>query len=268
MVSLRGEFLEGRGCPVIDAHAHMGPFRSIYLPEAAREAMVSGMERAGIEAIIVSHHNALFGDTREGNAEMLDAVRVCPGRIYGYCTIHPGYPSEMPGELERYLKEPGVVGVKIHPSSHEYPIDGPNYAPLMERLNGEGRLLLSHTWGSEGTCGAQKMRIIANKYPNIRLLLGHSCYGAWTEAIALARDFPNVYLELTAAAHVYGLIEWMCREAGSQKVVYGTDYPWFDPAVYIGFVTFAHIEGAEMRNILYKQRPRLLDEQLAKGRHE
>ena len=263
-MSLRDEFIGGHGCPVIDAHAHMGPFRSIYLPEARLEAMLEGMERTGIEAIMVSPHSALYGDTREGNTEMLEAVREHPGRIYGYCTIHPGYPGEMQGELDRCFRERGVVGVKIHPFTHEYPIDGPNYAPLLERLDTECALLLSHTWGKEDTCGAHKMRIIAEKYPNIRLLLGHSCYGAWAEGIALAKEFPNVYLELTAAAHVYGLIEWMCREAGSQKVIYGTDYPWFDPAAYIGFVTFAHIEESDMRNILYNNARRLLDEQLAK----
>lgn len=261
---LRDAFLEGGGCPVIDAHAHLGPFRSIYMPEASRESMIAGMERAGIEAIIVSPHDALFGDSREGNAQMLEAVQASPGRIYGYCTIHPGYPRETASELDRYLHQPGVVGVKIHPTSHEYPVDGPNYAPVLERLEAEGGLLLSHTWGNDSFCGAQKMRVIAERYPNVRLLLGHSCYGAWAEAIALAADFPNVYLELTAAAHAYGLLEWMCREAGSQKVVFGTDYPWFDPAVYIGFVTFAHIDEEAMRNILFANARGLLDEQLAK----
>jgi len=106
------------------------------------------------------------------------------------------------------------------------------------------------------------MRVIAAQYPDVRLILGHSCYGAWAEAIALGAEFPNVYLELTAAAHVYGLIEWMCREAGSEKVLYGTDYPWFDPFVYIGFVTFACISEDAMRNILYNNARRLLDEQL------
>ncbi|MEA3366437.1 MAG: amidohydrolase family protein [Candidatus Hydrogenedentes bacterium] len=262
-MSLREEFLEGGGCPVIDMHGHMGPFRSIYLPEADPKAMVAGMDRAGIEAIVLSPHSALFGDTREGNAEMFETVQAYPGKIYGYCTVHPGYPDEIQGELDRYLHKAGVVGVKIHPASHAYPVDGPNYAPLMERLDAERGLLLSHTWGNEGTCGALQMRNIAENYPNIRLLLGHCCYGAWAEGIALAKEFPNVYLELTAAAHVYGLIEWMCREAGSQKVVYGTDYPWFDPAVYIGFVTFAHIEESAMQNILYNNARRLLDEQLA-----
>ena len=56
----------------------------------------------------------------------------------------------------------------------------------------------------------------------------------------------------------------MCRGAGSEKVLYGTDYPWFDPFVYIGFVVYAHIREEEMRNILYENAHKLLDEQLDK----
>jgi uncharacterized protein len=264
-VSLRDEFLQGGGCPVIDAHAHLGPIRSIYLPEATLDSMIKGMDRCGVESLILSPHNALLGDTREGNQEMLEAVQAHPGRVYGYCTVNPHYPGEIAGELDRYLGEENVVGVKVHPTVHEYPISGANYASTFERLNAEKGLLLSHTWGNDEHCGAGEMRIVAERYPDLRILLGHSCYGTWEEAIALAVDFPNVYLELTAAAHAYGLIEWMCRDAGSHKVVYGTDYPWFDPMVYIGCVVYAHIEEDDMRNILYNNARKLLDEQLGKG---
>ena len=90
----------------------------------------------------------------------------------------------------------------------------------------------------------------------------------WEKAIRLAAEFPNVYLELTAAYHVYGIIEWMCREAGSEKVLFGTDYPWFDPMVAAGCVVFAHIEQNEMLNILYKNARRLIDEQAARWKQD
>lgn len=262
-MSLREEFIAGRGCPLIDMHGHLGPFRGIYLPEASLEAMVAGMDRAGVERIVLSPHSAILGDTREGNREMLEAVRAYPGRVYGYCTINPNWPDEIPGELDRYLTEPGVLGVKLHPGTHDHPLDGPGYALALERLNERRGLLLSHTWGRDGHCGTVAARAVAERYPEIRFLLGHSCYGAWEEAIALAAAFPNVYLELTAVPHVYGILEWMCRDAGASKVVFGTDYPWFDYGAYVGFVTWAHLDDDAMRLILYGNGRRLIDEQLA-----
>lgn len=263
-MTLREQFLNGGGVPLIDSHAHLGPFYGIYMPEAPLESMVAGMDRCGIEAIILSPHSALSGDTREGNVEMTDAVRRHPGRVYGYFTFNPNYPDDAQRDLDVYLPQPGVAGIKIHPVMHSKPATDPAYAPVWERAEAEGLLVLSHTWGRNGGCGAEDMRKIAEQYPNVRLILGHSCYGAWGDAIALARDCANVYLELTAAAHVYGLIEWMCRDAGAHKVLYGTDYPWFDPMAYVGFVTYAHISDEEMRRILHGNARALLDEQLAR----
>ena len=263
-MSLRDLFLNGGGVPVIDSHGHLGPFNAIYMPEAKLEAMIAGMDRCGVESIILSPHAALWGDIREGNRDMLDAVNRFPGRVYGYCTVNPNYPQDIPGELDAYLDQPGVVGIKIHPATHECPVTDERYRPVWERAQDLKLMLLCHTWGHDGGCGSTDMRTVAEKYPEVRLLLGHSCYNDWDGAIALAVEFPHVYLELTAAYHAYGLIERMCREAGSEKVLFGTDYPWFDPMVTIGCVTYAHIEEPEMRNILYNNARRLLDEQLGR----
>lgn len=263
-MTLREDFLNGGGCTVVDMHGHLGPFHGIYLPEAALETMVAGMESRGIETLVLSPHSALCGDTREGNREMIETIEHYPGRIYGYCTINPNFPLDSAGEMDAYLGHRGVVGIKIHPAMHEYPVTGTHYTPVWERAQHDKLMVLCHTWGKAGGCGAEDMRKVAEGYPEVRLILGHSCYDAWEEAIALVRDFQNVYLELTAAYHVYGVLEWMCRDAGSEKVLFGTDYPWFDPNVVIGCVTYAHISEEDMRNILGLNARRLLDEQLAR----
>lgn len=265
MVTLRELYAKGGHVPVIDSHGHLGPFFGIYMPEAALEAMIAGMDRVGVESLVLSPHSALSGDCREGNVEMLSAVTRYPGRIYGYCTVNPNFPADIEREMDTYLGKPGVVGIKIHPNMHSCRATDKRYSTMWERANRERRMVLSHTWGFENTCGVSEMRSVAKEYPDVRLLLGHSCYGDWDGAIGLAAECPNVYLELTAAYHVYGLIERMCGEAGSEKVLFGTDYPWFDPMVTIGCVVYAHIEEDDMRNILYNNGRRLLDEQLARG---
>lgn len=262
-MSLGDLIANGEPVRFIDMHGHLGPFNGIYMPEAPLERMIAGMDRIGMESLVLSPHSALAGDTREGNREMLDAVQRFPGRIYGYCTINPNFGGDIPAEMDTYLGQPGIVGIKIHPAMHACPATDSRYAPVWERAQNDRLLVLSHTWGLDGGCGANDMRRVAEKYPEVRLLLGHSCYGAWREAIALAAEFSNVYLELTAAYHVFGLIEWMCRDAGSNKVLLGSDYPWFDPMVPVGCVSFAHITQDEMQSILYDNARRLLDEQLA-----
>ena len=109
-------------------------------------------------------------------------------------------------------------------------------------------------------CGVAGCRQIAEKYPNVRLILGHSCWDDWGGAIALANDFPNVYLEITAAERMPGYIDRAVHEAGASKILFGTDLPWFNPQFTLGCVLFADIDDDDRHAILHRNAERLLAE--------
>lgn len=115
-----------------------------------------------------------------------------------------------------------------------------------------------HTWGHSGLCGPSLVGTLAENYPRVTFLMGHSGYGEWKTSVRVARDYPNVYLELTAAYAPGGVIEFMVKEAGSEKIVFGTDLPWFDPHYGIGCVVFSHISEEDRHNILHRNAERLL----------
>jgi hypothetical protein len=75
----------------------------------------------------------------------------------------------------------------------------------------------------------------------------------------VARRYPNVYLELTAAYAVRGLIERMVETVGEQRIIFGYDLPWFDPHYAIGCVVMAHISESARRAILRENALRLLE---------
>ena len=81
-------------------------------------------------------------------------------------------------------------------------------------------------------------------------LMGHSVQGRVDDAIEIAKKYDNAYLELTDTYHFNGIIEKMCERAGSEKVIFGTDLPWFDPAYGMGCILFARISDEEKINIL------------------
>jgi len=69
----------------------------------------------------------------------------------------------------------------------------------------------------------------------------------------------NVLLELTAVPDERtGVIEKFVREAGSTKVVFGTDFPWFSHHYYIGAVLAADITDEERRDIFCRNAERIL----------
>jgi predicted TIM-barrel fold metal-dependent hydrolase len=244
-------------CPVIDMHGHYGHFKGIYFPGPCADGMLRMMDRAGVASIVCSSHASLV-DSERGNREMAQVVREHPGRFYAYRTVNPNYPEQVQSEIERFPHDPGFVGFKFHPSGNFYPLTGDNYLPALEYAHQHALLVLSHSWGLSQYDSPQMFAEVAPKYPQATFLMGHSGYGEWDAAFAVAREHPNVYLELTAAYKVAGIIERMVKEVGSHKVLFGTDLPWFDPHYCIGCVCFSHITDEDRRDILHRNAERLL----------
>ncbi|WP_141504743.1 amidohydrolase family protein [Paenibacillus luteus] len=257
---LAKEFVEtGRlsSLPFIDMHTHMGPFYGTYLPEASLESMIRTMDRENIEWIISAPHSALF-DPLEGNSEIKPAMEKYPDRIYGYYVVNPHYDHNLDQDLAEFDRVKGYVGIKLLPDYHKYPLTGEKFRKIYEFANDRGLLLLSHTWGHSPYNPPQMIGELARKYENITFLLGHSAPGETDYAIELARTQPNVYLELCDTGRLNGMIGKMVHEATSEKVVFGTDFPWYDPNYMLGSVLFSGISDEEISHIIHHNAVRLL----------
>lgn len=256
---LKDEFLQ-RGkvasCPIIDAHAHFGPYQGIYFPQPTAEGTITSMNRAGIWRLIFSSHAALI-DMKRGNALTLEVCRKFPRRLYGYLSINPNYPDLIEEALDTFSVTDEFLGFKFWPTYQQYPLTGEHFTPVYEYSNTNRCVILTHTWGNDSYCGPKQVEKIANKYPAIKLLMGHSCSGEWDYAFRLARDYPNLYLDLCGIYQHYGVIDGMTKVAGSTKIIFGTDLPWFDPHYGIGCILSADISDEDRHNILHKNAERI-----------
>jgi predicted TIM-barrel fold metal-dependent hydrolase len=258
---LKKEFFargKANDCPVYDMHGHMGPWYGAYFPWARPEAVVNAMDRAGVRLFAFCHHASLFAPDI-GNAANVKAVRKYPERLRAYCAVNPTSPDIVARDLKTFNRYRDVyVGFKFLADYHECPITDGRYKPAWEFAEREGLLVLVHTWGESRYDNASLVREAAGQYGNAKILVGHSCHGAWDEAVALARDFPNLYLELCAVLDERGILEKFVAEAGSEKLLFGTDMPWFGYHYSIGAVLGADISDEDRRNILYRNARKLL----------
>jgi predicted TIM-barrel fold metal-dependent hydrolase len=214
------------------------------------------MVRCNVARLAIVPHVAL-SEPERGNPWTVELVRNHPAHFRGYWYYSPRYPQDLADGQRIVLEEPGMIGFKIHPCWAQYPLDGELYQPMFAFANAHRRCVLSHTWKND-ICGTAECRRMAEKYPEMIFLLGHSCFGDWEGVFALGRDFPNVYLELTAAERVPGFIDHAVQEVGSHKILFGTDYPWFDTNFGLGCVLFADITDDDRHNILHRNAERLL----------
>lgn len=236
---------------VIDAHCHMGRWFNFNLHRGDAAGMVSRMDRLGIRACVAAHHSSIGPDFRYGNDEVLRAMEQFPGRIYGYATVNPNYPeSEVVAEMERCISA-GMVGIKIHPDTHQCHVDHEKYRVVWEFANERRLPLLSHT-GTAGRCAVKTFEKLAETYPNVTIILGHAGFGSEgaDQSIEAGSKCSNIYVEITGSTIVYGTLERMVQALGADRVLFGTDLPFIDPRPQLGRVAFAKISEDEKRKIL------------------
>jgi predicted TIM-barrel fold metal-dependent hydrolase len=258
---LAEEFMEtGRlsSLSIIDVHTHMGPFYGTFLPEARLESMIRTMERENIEWIISAPHSALF-DPIAGNTEIVQVMAQYPKQIYGYYTVNPNYGDSLDQDLAEFDEHEGYVGFKLLPDYHKYPLNGDKFKKIYEFANERGLLLLSHTWGYSQYNPPQMIAELAKQYSNITFLMGHSAPGECDVAIEVASTMPNVYLDLCDTHRLSGMVRKMVEAASSEKVLFGTDLPWYDPHYCLGSVLFSGISDPDMQNIIHHNAVRLLN---------
>jgi predicted TIM-barrel fold metal-dependent hydrolase len=252
------EFGRSDACPIIDMHGHMGPMAAIYFPRGEPEEMLKTMDQCGVRMLVFSHHLALFSPDI-GNQVSVDSVRRFPERFRAYCVINPNYPDITMADLESFQEHLDVyVGLKFLSDYHKVAVNDERYHPAWEYANQHHLLVLMHTWGGSPFDGAAAIRPALERYPNAHVLLGHSCHGDWDGAVKLAREFPNVYLELTAVFDNRGVIEKFVNKVGSERMLFGTDLPWFDPHHAVGVLLSARISDEDRHNICHRNAERLL----------
>jgi predicted TIM-barrel fold metal-dependent hydrolase len=148
-----------------------------------------------------------------------------------------------PAELVDHLTEladGGVRGIKLHPVSQGYRPDDQRLQPIYRTCQEAGLVVLSHSGpGHRGDASARPSEFgpVLERWPDLRLVLAHLGGATWRETAELAAMFPQVVFDLSeiiewagaanapSAAELAGLIQGI----GADRVMLGSDFPWYDP---------------------------------------
>lgn len=256
----------------IDVHAHYGRyFRPEFTDEANSFMTADGptvarrAARANTALTIVSPLLGLMprgaADAAAGNDEALRVVADTPGLLQ-WVIVDPLQPATY-DQARRMLREPGCVGIKIHPEEHVYPIRE-HGQDLFAFAAEQHALVLAHS-GDEHSVPLDFVPF-ADAFPEVSLILAHLGNGGaaagdptlQVRAIQAARR-GNVYTDTSSARSVTpGLIEWAVGEIGADPILYGTDSPCYFPGCQRARIDQAEVDDDVKRKILRKNAEALL----------
>ena len=247
---------EGRACPIYDFHGHMHEFNGGYIPRCGPADMARLMDRAGVKRLVYSSHHAIFSTEYEKTAH-IDVVRAYPDKFRAYHGIVARY-TKIDEFIKNIEENPDVyVGAKYLGDYNGIPVDSDTLKPYWEYLNDKKMLVLLHTWGGSPYDGETVVANVARDYPGITFVLGHSFHSRWREGMELAKKYGNIYYELTATHDDHDIIADLAKNVSSERMLFGTDLPWFTTYYGIGSILAADITDEERENIFYKNAERL-----------
>jgi uncharacterized protein len=139
----------------------------------------------------------------------------------------------------REMADQGARGIKLHPVVQRFVPNDPRMGPIYDVCEELGLVVLSHTGSSKSGEPFAEPRAFADvlqQHPGLTVVLAHLGGGSWRQTLELARAFPTVTFDLCE------IVEWtgapkaptdeelarMIRDIGPERVMLGTDFPWYD----------------------------------------
>jgi len=233
---------------VIDEHCHPEYYYGGYQPIGSPEEIVRVMDKLGIDISCLSHCGA-FVDQKWGNDRVALALDSYPNRFIGYVTINPQYPDETLPELARCFANKKFLGIKIHPWCHDRPMSYKNYEKVYEYAAKNDKFIMSHTYNPDDVNTTSRL---AAEYPNVNFIMGHmgGYFPCIEQAVGILTKHENVYGDISGSESREGVVEWMVKEAGPKRIIFGTDMCCMDGRATLAMVCAAEIDEDAKRDIL------------------
>jgi len=236
---------------IVDAHTHLGKCRQTGINGDA-DFLIKTADKLGIDKLCVSSLRGISYDFYKGNMEVLEAMKRYPDRIFGYVNVNPYFGEEAIKEARRYVKEYGMIGIKLHTVEGMWTGSDPCLNPIFEEAIKLGVPIKIHA-------EADDTDIMADRFPDVTIIMCHMGGGGdWRKGIRTAKRRDNIILDTTSTCTDVGMVEEAVKAAGPERVVYGSDMPLLNPATQIAKVKTANIDEEAKRLILGENIVRIL----------
>lgn len=259
---------------IYDFHAHIYPEKirekaveSFYTDytitvncNGSAEYLLQTGKKAGIDKF-VTLAVATTGRNVEAVNDFILYEQVAHPEFVAFGSVHPDHP-DMCGEIER-IKKAGIKGIKLHPSTQKFVVDDERMFPVYDYLSEIGLPLLVH-------CGdyrfdfdnPERVAHVLDEFPKLRLVAAH--LGGWLLYDRALDMFKNreCYLDCSSVFMYTGKRHGLqlIREYGAERIVFGSDYPVWNPEQELKALLELGLTDSELEMILCRNAKDLLGE--------
>ncbi len=158
-------------------------------------------------------------------------------------------PEEMAAEIKKLVEEHGAQGIKLHPVANRFYPQDRRLWPVYTQAEKMDLPILFHA-GTADIAGYTEFdysrpanfQEVAKAFPRLKIILAHLGKGFFAESLEVAKKFANIYLDTSGVItglesdkkyfNDQAIVEFI-RTMGVSRILFGSDWPWFDPLLAI-----------------------------------
>jgi uncharacterized protein len=252
--------------PIIDAHVHpMLPGESPILgtSHTAEEYLriTKGLDLRFAAAFVMAPRADIPG-TRALNNKVLALGHEPASKFLPVCSVHPSDGPEALLELDRVAKM-GARALKLHPNTQQFDVADPTVRAVVSRATEHRLPVVFDGYSPFDANQPGKFVRLAIEVPEARLILAHA-HGPQFPSLMVydvLAHYPwwrrNVWIDLSVTAPLLAQgpfseqFVWVCRKVGSDRLLFGSDYPIYEPKTTLEALTSYGLSKPELSAILY-----------------
>lgn len=228
-----------------------GLARAVVLNGPGRTAVIRNERIAGLSGDLseAQRQQALRDIDADVRERLADATALV-------CEIAKEYPKMVPcvcidpqafgadgaaAHLRDMVENHGARGMKLHPPIQRFYVNDERMWPTYRTCQELDLIVISHSGPSVGTDQHGEPRAYADTlaaFPELKMVMAHMGGGAWRQVRDLAEARPNAMFDCCE------IIDWkgapnaptdrelaqLIKDVGPERVMLGSDFPWWDPA--------------------------------------
>ncbi len=254
------------GFQIIDSHCHIYPEKiaakavagtdTFYGTTAKCDGTAGSLlkinEECGIDHSLVQSVATTPKQVNSINNFIAETVASSDGRLTGLGTLHPDS-GDQRADVQ-HLVDLGLKGVKLHPDIQQFKIDDYRCLKIYELCEEYGLPILMHTGDKRyDYSNTNRLIPILQTYTNLTIIGAHmGGWSLWEEASRELHGIKNLYVDCSSTMYWVPLEKTaeIIRRYGADRVLFGTDYPMWDPRTEVDLFFRLGLSDDEMRLIL------------------
>ena len=229
------------------------PDKSEFLLGVQRQMMNSNILRKIASLVSLTFYDSkgvlrpiwsYFTDDKKGytktiipdNQSVALALEKYPERFLGWIFINPKVHSTPEDEIEKWRKTKGMIGIKVHPYWHQFPLrDLESTARRSEELNLP--LLIHMGFGDQGD-----FKWLVETFPRLKIIFAHAGLPYYKSIWPLIQRHKYAYVDLSSAHLSENFTKKVVSILGAEKCLFGTESP-YGITGKDGKYDYGHIKG-------------------------